>query len=75
MAKKVKSESEPRWSRAKEPEQLSHKVIRWHKLLAEVTGGLSLRMVKKSITKRECLEWSQQVITVAEEMRKFAHDR
>lgn len=45
---------------------------RWHHALAQITGGLVLRMVKHALSKSELKEHAKVLRQVADEMERFA---
>jgi hypothetical protein len=56
-----------------EPKDLGRKVLLWHHGLAQVTGGLSLRIAKHTMVRTEVQEWVDSVRAIAQEMQDWVN--
>lgn len=54
-----------------EPKDLGRKVLLWHHGLAQVTGGLTLRIAKHTLVRLEVQEWVDKIRSVAQEMQDW----
>jgi hypothetical protein len=53
---------------------MASKAIRWHHSLAQVTGGLSLRITRQQFSRKELRQWVDTINAVAVEMEEVAND-
>lgn len=57
------------WMKNPKPnEKMGHKAIRWHHGLAQITGGLSLRITKQQFSRAEVQTWIDGMRTIADQM-------
>lgn len=54
--------------------QLYTRILLWHKLTAQVTGGLALCSSKRMLNRAEAEDWAARLENVAADVRQFLHD-
>lgn len=60
------------WMKNPNPKETKdHKAIRWHHGLAQITGGLSLRITKKMFSRNEVYDWIEKLRLTANEMEEM----
>lgn len=63
------------WMKKPKPnEKMGHKAIRWHHGLAQITGGLSLRITKQLFSRAEVQEWIDGMRKIADEMEGMLNE-
>ena len=52
-----------------------NKLLDWHKGLAQVTGAISLSVLRRSVGRATLLDWAARLERIAKEIREKAGDR
>lgn len=49
--------------------ELYHRVLLWHKLVAQVTGGLALCSAKRNLPRTDAVAWAETLRNVSDEIQ------
>ena len=77
MAAKKAAQAKPsnggKLDQEKADQNLGHLMVAWHHAICQVTGGLALKITRRSITRREVKGWADALATTAAEMQDWVN--